>query len=161
MMHFLFFFPFVRRLNGRELEGITYAEIGILHHHIYKQTEQVKIFPLSRRVYISLPLFSCLSLCLYNFPSSCSWEWREILRCKTLNPCRASSIDCGFWTSNTNPHFSCSTKVLSLFILHLFLGSHRRMHGRELEGMTSSDLALPSLKHIMCFGGFDGPNFGT
>ncbi|CAN6892910.1 unnamed protein product [Brassica oleracea var. botrytis] len=38
---------------------------------------------------------------------------------------------------------------------------NERMHGRELEGMTSSDLALPSLKHIMCFGGFDGPNFRT
>ncbi|KAF3492689.1 hypothetical protein DY000_02051832 [Brassica cretica] len=35
---------------------------------------------------------------------------------------------------------------------------NERMHGRELEGMTSSDLALPSLKHIMCF---DGPNFRT
>lgn len=118
-------------------------------------------------VYCCQPLVPISLFLPLTFVCSCSLRWRENLRDVALNPCTRSWRDCGFWTSNG---LFCSAEVSSfffsinfgiIFFLWCFFNLlHRRMNGRELEGMTSSDLLLLDTKILHALVGLRDQQLG-
>lgn len=131
-------------------KGLTYSAytVDIYSSEGRQEKQDDGRAPLVRvysHLFLSLPLSHIVSL---QCSCSCSWKWRENSRDETLNPCRASSRDYGFWTSNNSLAYptSCSAKVSAFSFWVFCFHPHRRMNGRELEGMTSFDLHLLHLQ---------------